>query len=224
MIAGHHSALGRRAASLSFIRSSGSYSSTREVTNNGSFLKTGIKPSAQTVVEIVCRITPGSAFQHWAYLLGAQTANDNANTFSLRGLNTDQKSPPWRNYRWGHSNWQDFGIKTDSWSGSSDWHTLNISRAGLVLDGTQYAATGTANTSVPNLEMFVGSINRNGTAQNCIPLDIASLKIWNGTTLQFDATPKVENNIAGLMDAVSGSFFASGSASNPYQLCEELAS
>lgn len=224
MIAGHHSALGRRAASLSFIRSSGSYSSTREVTNNGSFLKTGIKPSAQTIVEIVCRITPGSSFQHWNYLLGAQTANDNATTFSVRGDGYVQTKPPWSRYRWGHSGWQDFGIATDSWSGSSDWHTLNISRAGLVLDGTQYAATGTANTSVPNLEMFVGSINRNGTAQNCIPLDIASLKIWNGTTLQFDATPKVENNIAGLMDAVSGSFFASGSASNPYQLCEELAS
>lgn len=216
-------AMGVRKKAMKFIRSTGIYYPSREVTNNGSYLNTGINPDAQTSIEIICRVTPGSTFQHWAYLLGAQTANDNANTFSVRGLSISQVSPPWRNYRWGHSSWQDFGITTDSWSGSSDWHTISINRSGLVLDGVLNSATGTTNTSVPNYPIFVGCINRKTTAQNCIPLDIASLRIWNGSTLQFDGKPEVVNGVAGLKDSVSGSLFSSSSVSNPYQLLQEPA-
>lgn len=214
----------RRKKAMKFIRSTGTYYPSREVAGNGSYLNTGINPDAQTSIEIICRITPGSTFQHWAYLLGSQTSNDNANTFSVRGLSTNQTSPPWRNYRWGHSSWQDFGITTDSWSGSSDWHTIVISRSGLVLDGVLYAATGTTSTSVPGKPIFIGCINRGGKAQNCIPLDIASLKIWSGTTLQFDGKPEVVNGVAGLKDSVSGSLFSSSLASNQYQLLQEPAS
>ena len=220
VIAAHHTLM-RGGGPEFFIRSTGSYTTNVEKTSNGSTFDTGVMPTPSTIVEIMFRITPGSTRQHWPYLLGAQTANDNANTFSVRGNATTNTSPPWTLFRWGHTAWHDMGL-AESWGTNPDWHVLRLSQDLFVLDETEYDTSGFAKSgTVPGVTMAIGSIHRASSFQNCLPHDIKSLKIWEGSTLLRDLSAELNGTTPGMRCAVTGSFFSSVVTSYPYQLLED---
>lgn len=209
----------------SFIRSSGTYHNNYETTNNGSCLNTGIVPTATTEVEIVVRVTPGGSVVGWPYLLGAQAYNQSEDTCGVRGDNYGNATStsiarPWAMFRWGHNGnyvgWNSAGDGTDGWSTSEAWHMIRVSKTQLVIDGEIYIATGASTEKYCSYPIAVGSINRAGSFPNCIPHDLASVKIWNSGTLVRDMAPVVNNGVAGMVNSISGSFFSSVVSGKPY--------
>ena len=158
---------------------------------------------------MVVRITPDSPFVCWPYLLGSQTTNDDADTVGVRGIEyTTPRPPPWAMYRFGHSSW----ISTDrellgSWGGSDVWHIIKLSKSGLELDGMTYVASASNSGTYCPYPLAVGSINRSGRYANCIPHDLKSVKIWNAGTLVRDMHPAINNDVAGMVDNITSSFF-----------------
>lgn len=125
---------------------------------------------------------------------------------------------PWTNYRWGHSAWHDLGARS-SWGLTPEWHVIIVDRNQYSLDGViTDTSSYSKSSSLPGIPMYLGAINRNGFSINCIPLDIAYCKIWNGPTLVFDGTAAERNGVAGLFDSVSNSLFSSRNTSYPYTL------
>lgn len=222
MITAMHHTLMRGCESKFFIRSTGTYITNVEQSLNGSTLDTGVMPTPSTVVEITFRITPASTRQHWPYLLGAQIANDDKNTFSVRGNATTNSSPPWTFFRWGHSAWNDMHFVED-WGVNTGWHVLRLSQNLFVFDETEYDTSGFAKSgAVPEVTLAIGSIHCAGVYRNCIPHDIKALKIWDGSTLLRDLSAELNGTTPGMRCAVTGLFFSSVDKNHPYQLLEDV--
>ena len=167
-------------------------------------MNTGIIPSETTEIEVVVRVTPNSPGVQWPYLLGSQTYNDNPDTVGVRG-----GGRPWAMYRFGHSSWISIGDGDEPWGGSDAWHIIKLSKSRLEVDGVAYNASASNSGTYCSYPLAVGSINRSGKYQNCIPHDLKSVKIWNAGILVRDMHPVIKNNIAGMIDNITSSFFAS---------------
>ena len=204
-----------------FIRSTGQYQSTHEVANNGSCISTGVYPSATVEVELVVRVTPGGPSVHWPYLLGAQGSNDSADTCGIRGngyQNTQSTNigRPWAMFRWGHSGYTSIGNGNVGWSTTEDWHCIRVSKKKLEVDGVSFNATQSENSNYSSYPLVIGSINRAGQHPNCIPHDLALVKVWSNGVLVRDMVPVVKDNVAGMYDNATGQFFSSAVSSWPY--------
>lgn len=163
---------------------------------------------------MVVRITPNSSAVHWPYLLGSQSTNDDTDTIGVRGNNYQYTQPtdigrPWAMYRFGHSSWISIGDGHDSWSGSDVWHIIKLSKSSLELDGVTYDASASNSGTYCPYPLAVGSINRSGRYPNCIPHDLKSVKIWNAGTLVRDMHPATKDDVAGMVDNITSSFFTS---------------
>lgn len=163
---------------------------------------------------MVVRVTPNSPVVIWSYLLGSQSTNDNTDTIGVRGNRYQYQQPtvigrPWVMYRFGHSSWISIGNGHDSWSGSDAWHIIKLSKLCLEVDGVTYNASASNSGTYCSYPLVIGSINRSGQYVNCIPHDLKSVKIWNAGTLVRDMHPAIKNNVAGMVDDITSSFFTS---------------
>jgi len=78
-----------------------------------------------------------------------------------------------------------------------------------VVDGIEeHVPTASDSSRYATYSLAVGAIHRGSTFANCIPHDLASIKIWKDGQLVCDMTPTMKDDKVGMVDAArDGAFF-----------------
>lgn len=166
---------------------------------DGSYIDTGIAPDNTTKVVVWAR--------NWningnndSWLFGSRVSGSSGmfGVSALSGSNTGKLRVSYGNAT------TNVG---DKYHLFSHYHKYELSAAGFYVDDVLITSVTQATiTSTLPLHLF-GFYNASAHLGPSRPIDICAAKIYKGGQLVRDFTPKVDNEVAGMYDAVSGNFF-----------------